>query len=208
MQPFAAAMSQAMLLPAFIALLGVVAALFLLGFANAPVAAPRRADAPHDAGDPDTTGTTGNSSTTTSTSSTSCTGTTPNRARPRLRGLLRRPSRHRHARPGQRAGTRASAPGMAQHPRSADGGTDDAPGVDRCTRTTGFRSTPPKPAGRVSPAPAIGTRRKRTESVGGVHERGQPLVGLCSAATVSAPIAFSRTRGLSTGNSGTGHAAR
>ena len=49
--PFAAAMSQAMLLPAFTALLGVVAALFLLGFANAPLTAPRTADAPHDAGD-------------------------------------------------------------------------------------------------------------------------------------------------------------
>jgi len=49
--PFAAAMSQAMLLPASIALLGVVAALFLLGFGNARVAAPRSADAPHDAGD-------------------------------------------------------------------------------------------------------------------------------------------------------------
>jgi len=49
--PFAAAMSQAMLLPAFVALLGVVAALFLLGFANAPLAAPLPADPPDDAGD-------------------------------------------------------------------------------------------------------------------------------------------------------------
>ncbi|MEE9244307.1 MAG: MFS transporter, partial [Mycobacterium sp.] len=32
--PFAAAMSQAMLLPAFVALFGVVAALLMLGFAN------------------------------------------------------------------------------------------------------------------------------------------------------------------------------
>ncbi|MGV9803290.1 MFS transporter [Mycobacterium sp. NPDC003449] len=34
--PFSAAMSQAMLLPAFVALFGVVAAMFLLGFARAP----------------------------------------------------------------------------------------------------------------------------------------------------------------------------
>lgn len=38
--PFAEAMSQAMLLPAFVALFGVVAALFLLGFARSRVAAP------------------------------------------------------------------------------------------------------------------------------------------------------------------------
>ena len=38
-EPFAAAMSQALLLPAFIALFGVVAALFLLGFAKSAIAA-------------------------------------------------------------------------------------------------------------------------------------------------------------------------
>lgn len=38
--PFAAAMSQAMLLPAFVALFGVVAALFLLGFDSEPTFAP------------------------------------------------------------------------------------------------------------------------------------------------------------------------
>lgn len=38
--PFAAAMSQAMLLPAFVALFGVVAALFLLGFDAQPTFAP------------------------------------------------------------------------------------------------------------------------------------------------------------------------
>ncbi|WP_043370710.1 DHA2 family efflux MFS transporter permease subunit [Mycolicibacterium conceptionense] len=38
--PFAAAMSQAMLLPAFVALFGVVAALFLLGFDAEPAFAP------------------------------------------------------------------------------------------------------------------------------------------------------------------------
>ncbi|TVX96794.1 MFS transporter [Mycolicibacterium porcinum] len=38
--PFAAAMSQAMLLPAFVALFGVVAALFLLGFDAEPTYAP------------------------------------------------------------------------------------------------------------------------------------------------------------------------
>ncbi|MCV7150143.1 MFS transporter [Mycolicibacterium pyrenivorans] len=48
--PFAAAMSQAMLLPAFIALLGVIAALFLLGFATTR-AYPHRADAADHAGD-------------------------------------------------------------------------------------------------------------------------------------------------------------
>ncbi|MDZ4267659.1 MAG: MFS transporter [Mycobacterium sp.] len=48
--PFAAAMSQAMLLPALIALLGVIAALFLLGFASTR-AYPHRVDAADDAGD-------------------------------------------------------------------------------------------------------------------------------------------------------------
>jgi EmrB/QacA subfamily drug resistance transporter len=38
-EPFASAMSQALLLPAFIALFGVVAALFLLGFAKSAIAA-------------------------------------------------------------------------------------------------------------------------------------------------------------------------
>ena len=38
--PFAAAMSQAMLLPAFVALFGVVAALFLLGFVRTRVTPP------------------------------------------------------------------------------------------------------------------------------------------------------------------------
>ena len=47
--PFAEAMSQAMLLPAFVALFGVVAALFLLGFVTSRVAAPSPA-----AGHPDT----------------------------------------------------------------------------------------------------------------------------------------------------------
>ncbi|RDH77910.1 MFS transporter [Mycolicibacterium moriokaense] len=46
-QPFAAAMSQALLLPAFIALLGVVAAMFLLGFASSP-SPPRRRPDPAD----------------------------------------------------------------------------------------------------------------------------------------------------------------
>ena len=43
-EPFAAAMSQALLLPAFIALFGVVAALFLLGFAKSAVAAEGPSD--------------------------------------------------------------------------------------------------------------------------------------------------------------------
>ncbi|WP_435405159.1 hypothetical protein [Mycolicibacterium houstonense] len=38
--PFAAAMSQSMLLPAFIALFGVVGALFLVGFGTAPASVP------------------------------------------------------------------------------------------------------------------------------------------------------------------------
>jgi EmrB/QacA subfamily drug resistance transporter len=47
-EPFAAAMSQSMLLPAFFALFGVVAALFLLGFGNRDLSAvvPSRADGP------------------------------------------------------------------------------------------------------------------------------------------------------------------
>jgi hypothetical protein len=50
-EPFAAAMSQSMLLPAFFALFGVVAALFLLGFGNRDLSAvvPSRADGPDDA---------------------------------------------------------------------------------------------------------------------------------------------------------------
>ncbi len=50
-EPFAAAMSQSMLLPAFFALFGVVAALFLLGFGNRDLseAAPSRADSPDEA---------------------------------------------------------------------------------------------------------------------------------------------------------------
>ena len=43
--PFAAAMSQAMLLPAFIALFGVIAALFMLGFVNSRRARPGTVDA-------------------------------------------------------------------------------------------------------------------------------------------------------------------
>lgn len=50
--PFAAAMSQAMLLPAFIALLGVIAALLLLGFANSHIVQGAAAD-PVPAGDDD-----------------------------------------------------------------------------------------------------------------------------------------------------------
>ncbi len=44
-EPFASAMSQALLLPAFIALFGVVAALFLLGFATSAMAAHGPPDA-------------------------------------------------------------------------------------------------------------------------------------------------------------------
>ena len=40
-EPFAAAMSQSLLLPAFIALFGVVAAMFLLGFGSTDAPNPR-----------------------------------------------------------------------------------------------------------------------------------------------------------------------
>ncbi len=50
--PFASAMSQAMLLPAFVALFGVIAALFLLGFLEPPVAQAPTPQAP-DAADDD-----------------------------------------------------------------------------------------------------------------------------------------------------------
>jgi EmrB/QacA subfamily drug resistance transporter len=43
-EPFAAAMSQSMLLPAFFALFGVVAAMFLLGFGNADMGVPTEDD--------------------------------------------------------------------------------------------------------------------------------------------------------------------
>jgi EmrB/QacA subfamily drug resistance transporter len=52
-EPFAAAMSQSLLLPAFIALFGVIAALFLLGFARPPVPKPQRADAADEHWDDD-----------------------------------------------------------------------------------------------------------------------------------------------------------
>ena len=50
-EPFSAAMSQSMLLPAFFALFGVIAALFLLGFGNRPGdrPAPARDDVDHTA---------------------------------------------------------------------------------------------------------------------------------------------------------------
>ena len=44
-EPFAAAMSQSLLLPAFVALFGVVAAMFLLGFASPAAPGPPRPDA-------------------------------------------------------------------------------------------------------------------------------------------------------------------
>ncbi|MEZ0341837.1 MFS transporter [Mycobacterium sp. pV006] len=47
-EPFAAAMSQAMLLPAAVALLGVVAAIFFLGFPNSPLVTPTVVDSPDD----------------------------------------------------------------------------------------------------------------------------------------------------------------
>ena len=194
--PFAAAMSQAMLLPAFVALLGVVAALFLLGFANAPLAAPasrrRAATTPATI----TTGMTGISSTTTSTSSTSCTGTTPNRGRPRLRGCSA--GRRRHRRPGRCAGTREAVSGMAQHPRSADGGTDVAPGVERVPAQ---RVTCRRPRHRQPSAPRARSPRQalagpgRIQSSASMNAASRSLV--LFSATVSAPIAFSRTRGLS-----------
>ncbi|HEV7852549.1 MAG TPA: MFS transporter [Mycobacterium sp.] len=43
-EPFAAAMSQSLLLPAFVALFGVVAAMFLLGFASPAAPEPQRSD--------------------------------------------------------------------------------------------------------------------------------------------------------------------
>ncbi|MDA2892889.1 MFS transporter [Mycolicibacterium sp. BiH015] len=51
--PFASAMSQAMLLPAFAALFGVVAALFLLPFLATPAADPAVPDERHEPYDPD-----------------------------------------------------------------------------------------------------------------------------------------------------------
>jgi MFS family permease len=47
-EPFAAAMSQSLLLPAFVALFGVIAAMFLLGFATPAAAQPRRAEPADD----------------------------------------------------------------------------------------------------------------------------------------------------------------
>lgn len=51
--PFASAMSQAMLLPAFAALFGVVAALFLLPFLATPASSPQGLEEPHETYDPD-----------------------------------------------------------------------------------------------------------------------------------------------------------
>ncbi len=47
-EPFASAMSQSLLLPAFIALFGVVAAMFLLGFASPAAPKPQRPDPADD----------------------------------------------------------------------------------------------------------------------------------------------------------------
>ena len=51
--PFASAMSQAMLLPAFAALFGVVAAPFLLPFLATPAPSPQGPEEPHEPYDPD-----------------------------------------------------------------------------------------------------------------------------------------------------------
>ena len=51
--PFAAAMSQSLLLPAFVALFGVIAAMFLLGFASPKAARPQRAETADDHWDHD-----------------------------------------------------------------------------------------------------------------------------------------------------------
>ena len=91
-EPFSAAMSQSMLLPAFFALFGVIAALFLLGFGNQPGdrrAAARDDDISDDHTEPPAcftasavTPMTMCTSTTTNTSNTPCPGTNPNRVRP------------------------------------------------------------------------------------------------------------------------------
>src|SRR4051812_8982348 len=52
-EPFASAMSQSLLLPAFIALFGVVAAMFLLGFATPAAPGPQRSDTTDDHWDDD-----------------------------------------------------------------------------------------------------------------------------------------------------------
>jgi EmrB/QacA subfamily drug resistance transporter len=52
-EPFASAMSQSLLLPAFIALFGVVAAMFLLGFASPAAPGPQRSDPTDDHWDDD-----------------------------------------------------------------------------------------------------------------------------------------------------------
>lgn len=51
--PFASAMSQAMLLPAFVALFGVIAALFLLPFMTSPAPSAEDPREPHEPFDPD-----------------------------------------------------------------------------------------------------------------------------------------------------------
>jgi EmrB/QacA subfamily drug resistance transporter len=52
-EPFASAMSQSLLLPAFIALFGVVAAMFLLGFASPAAPGPQRSEPADDYWDDD-----------------------------------------------------------------------------------------------------------------------------------------------------------
>ncbi|GJO22141.1 hypothetical protein NJB1507_20650 [Mycobacterium marinum] len=47
-EPFAAAMSQSIMLPALVALLGLSAALFMVGFANSAARQPLRQRAPSD----------------------------------------------------------------------------------------------------------------------------------------------------------------
>ena len=95
-EPFSAAMSQSMLLPAFFALFGVIAALFLLGFGNRPGDRPAAArdDVDHTARTPMTRCT----SMTTNTSNTPCPGTNSNPVRPsRASRSTRTTGRHRAA---------------------------------------------------------------------------------------------------------------
>ena len=83
-EPFAAAMSQSMLLPAFFALFGVVAALFMLGFGSrtstgrCPYSVTMSTRPTATAATQSITGVTRRSSTTTNTSSTRSPGTNPN----------------------------------------------------------------------------------------------------------------------------------
>ncbi len=151
-EPFAAAMSQSLLLPAFIALFGVVAALFLLGFAR-----PARpaATAPDERDDIATSiGMTTSTSTTTTMSSSRCCTMNPSRwsPQPLWRPSNRRLSSNRTTKATPSRWRRATIicsrrpqkPGMTSPSSRGNGGTYPPIGRGTCSTMTDPNPLPPR----------------------------------------------------------------